>query len=122
MDVVVKKAENLSGSVVAPASKSYTQRMVIAAALSEGTSHISNPLFSDDTEATLRAVTGLGAKFAAIHGYWAITGAKPEAAKQPIDCGESGATLRFMIPVAALANGPSTLLFNGSIERRPVEP
>ncbi len=122
MDVVVKKAGHLSGTVVAPASKSYTQRMVIAAALSEGTSHISNPLFSDDTEAALRAVTALGAKFKAIDGYWAITGAKPKAAKQPIDCGESGATLRFMIPVAALADGPSILTFRGSIERRPVEP
>lgn len=122
MDVVVKKAGHLTGTVVAPASKSYTQRMVIAAALSEGTSHIANPLYSEDTEAALRAVTALGAEFEALDGTWKITGKKPQAAKQPIDCGESGATLRFMIPVAALAEGPSTLLFRGSIERRPVEP
>ena len=44
------------------------------------------------------------------------------AAKEPIDCGESGATLRFMIPVAALATGSSTLVFRGSIEKRPIEP
>jgi 3-phosphoshikimate 1-carboxyvinyltransferase len=122
MNVIVKKAGNLSGSVAAPASKSYTQRMVIASALSEGTSHISNPLYSDDTEAALRAVTALCAEFKAENGVWTIKGGKPRAAKKPIDCGESGATLRFMIPVAALADGPSTLLFRGSIERRPVEP
>lgn len=122
MDIVVKKAGHLSGTVVAPASKSYTQRMVIAAALSEGESHIVNPLYSDDTEAALRAATALGAKFAAMDGYWAITGTKPQTPKQPIDCGESGATLRFMVPIAALADGPSTLLFRGSIDRRPVEP
>jgi 3-phosphoshikimate 1-carboxyvinyltransferase len=122
MDVVVKKAGHLSGTLVAPASKSYTQRMVIAAALSEGTSQITNPLYSDDTEAALRAVTALGAEFEALDSCWKIKGAKPRAAKQPIDCGESGATLRFMIPVAALAEGPSTLIFRGSIERRPVEP
>ena len=122
MDVVVKKAEKLSGSVCAPASKSYTQRMVIAAALSEGTSHISNPLFSEDTEAALRAVTALGARFKAHDGCWLIKGTKPRASKEPIDCGESGATLRFMIPVAALADGPSILTFRGLIERRPVEP
>ena len=46
----------------------------------------------------------------------------PKPSKEPIDCGESGATLRFMIPVAALADGPSILTFRGSIERRPVEP
>src|SRR5437763_244354 len=122
MDVVVKKAEKLRGSVCAPPSKSYTQRMVIAASLSEGTSHISNPLFSEDTEAALRAVTALGAQFKAQDGCWAIKGAKPQAAREPIDCGESGATLRFMIPVAALADGQSILTFRGSIERRPVEP
>jgi len=122
MDMVVKKARELSGLVVAPASKSYTQRMVIAAGLSEGTSHIYNPLYSEDTEAALRAVTALGAEFQAEDACWIIKGTKPKAAKQPIDCGESGATLRFMIPVAALADGPSTLLFRGSLERRPVEP
>lgn len=122
MDVIVRKAGRLSGEVSAPASKSYTQRMVIASALSEGTSHLFNPLYSDDTEAALRAVTALGAQFKAEDGCWAIKGAKLQAAKQPIDCGESGATLRFMIPVAALADGPSTLLFRGSLERRPVEP
>lgn len=84
---------------------------------------VTNPLYSEDTEAALRAVTALGAEFKAHDGCWAITGVKPlRSAKEPIDCGESGATLRFMIPVAALAEGPSTLLFRGSIERRPVEP
>lgn len=122
-NVTVKKTPCLSGEVCAPPSKSYTQRMVIAAALSEGTSRISNPLFSEDTEAALRAVKALGAEFKAEDDCWAITGAKQlKAPKEPIDCGESGATLRFMIPVAALAEGVSTLLFRGSLERRPVEP
>ena len=56
-------------------------------------------------------------------GCWTVTGANPLTnAKEPIDCGESGATLRFMIPVAALAPDPSTLVFKGSLERRPIEP
>ncbi len=122
-DVTVKRAERLSGEVMAPPSKSYTQRMVIASALSAGTSKVWYPLFSEDTDAALRAVTALGAGFQACDEHWTITGANPlKATKEPIDCGESGATLRFMIPVAALADGPSTLVFHGSIERRPVEP
>jgi 3-phosphoshikimate 1-carboxyvinyltransferase len=122
-DVKIKKTEKLSGQVCSPPSKSYTQRMVIAAALSNGTSKISNPLLSDDTEATLRAVAGLGAKVKVAEGCWTIKGVLPlKGAKEPIDCSESCATLRFMIPVAALANGPSTLTFNGSIEKRPVAP
>jgi 3-phosphoshikimate 1-carboxyvinyltransferase len=122
VDVIVKKTEHLSGQVCAPPSKSYTQRMIIAAALSAGSSKISNPLLSEDTEATLRAVKALGAKVTTAEGCWTIQGAlKLKGAKEPIDCGESGATLRFMTPVVALAEGPSTLVFRGSIEKRPVE-
>ncbi len=122
-EVTIKKTEKLSGQVCAPSSKSYTQRMVIAAALSHGISKISNPLLSEDTEATLRAVTALGAKVKASEGCWTIQGTLPlKGAKEPVDCGESAATLRFMIPVVALATDSSALVFRGSIEKRPVEP
>jgi len=122
-NVIVKETGVLSGQVCAPPSKSYTQRMVIAASLSNGASKVSNPLLSEDTEATIRAVTALGAKLKTAEGCWTIEGVNPpKSAKKPIDCGESGATLRFMIPVAALASGSSTLTFRGSFERRPVEP
>jgi 3-phosphoshikimate 1-carboxyvinyltransferase len=122
-NVIFKKTEKLSGQVCTPSSKSYTQRMVIAAALSKGTSKVFFPLLSEDTEATLRAVTALGAKVTAADDCWTIEGTKAiKGAKEPIDCGESGATLRFMVPIAALAKEPSTLLFKGSIEKRPVEP
>jgi 3-phosphoshikimate 1-carboxyvinyltransferase len=123
VDVIVKKSENLSGEVCAPPSKSYTQRMLIAAALSNGTGKVSNPLLSDDTEATLRAITALGAETSFEENCWVTKGAAPiQSAKLPIDCGESGATLRFMIPVVALADDASTLLFRGSLDRRPIQP
>ncbi len=123
MDVTVGKSEYLVGELCAPPSKSYTQRMVIASALSDGTSKVSNPLQSEDTQATIRAVTGLGAEVDVAEGCWTIKGAAElKASEEPVDCGESGATLRFMIPVAALAGGSSTLVFHGSIERRPMQP
>ncbi|MGA2681278.1 MAG: 3-phosphoshikimate 1-carboxyvinyltransferase [Candidatus Bathyarchaeia archaeon] len=122
-DVIVKKSEKLSGEVCAPPSKSYTQRMLIAASLSNGTGKVSNPLLSEDTEATLRAITALGAETSFEENCWVIKGAVPiQNAKAPIDCGESGATIRFMIPVAALASDPSILIFRGSLDRRPIEP
>jgi 5-enolpyruvylshikimate-3-phosphate synthase len=57
VDVIVKKTEKLNGEICAPPSKSYTQRMLVGAALSIGISKISNPLLSQDTKATLRAIT-----------------------------------------------------------------
>ena len=122
-EVIIRRAEKLSGEVCAPPSKAYTQRMLIAAALSLGTSKITGPLVSDDTEATLRAVKALGARVKAAEGCWTVEGATPlKGAEEPIDCGESGATLRFMIPVAALATGPSVFVLSSSLEQRPIEP
>jgi 3-phosphoshikimate 1-carboxyvinyltransferase len=122
-DVVIRRTERLSGEVCAPPSKSSTQRMLITSSLSSGTSKIFGPLVSDDTEATLRAVKALGAKVNVAKGCWTVEGASPlKAAKKPINCGESGATLRFMIPVAALAAEPSMFLLGKSLEQRPIEP
>jgi 3-phosphoshikimate 1-carboxyvinyltransferase len=122
-DVTVRKAESLKGEVCAPPSKAYTQRMLIAAALAQGTSKVSGPLVSDDTEAALRAVRALGAEVTLAEDCWTVKGAQPlKGAQEPIDCGESGATLRFMIPVAALPAEPSVFVFGESLERRPIEP
>jgi len=122
-DVTIRKTESLKGEVCASPSKSYTQRMFLAATLANGISKVSNPLISDDTQATLRAIKALGAQVTNAEECWTVTGAYPVTnAKEPIECGESGATLRFMIPVAALAPDPSILVFNGSFANRPIEP
>jgi len=123
VDVIVGKSERLEGEVWAPPSKAYTHRMLIAALLSNGTSKIANPLVSDDTKATLRAAKAFGAKAELQKKYWTIRGVDSlRTPKNPIDCGESGATLRFMIPVAALAPESSIFTFGSSLERRPVAP
>jgi len=123
LDVTVENTDHLEGVVSAPPSKAYTHRMLIAASLSNGTSKIFNPLVSDDTQATLEAIEALGAQTELHENYWTIHGQETlKTPDQPIDCRESGSTLRFMIPVAALAPGPSTFLFGASFERRPVAP
>ncbi len=123
MYVTVENTDHLEGVVSAPPSKAYTHRMLIAASLSNGTSKIFNPLVSDDTQATLDAVKALGAETELHENYWTIHGQEIlKTPDQPIDCRESGSTLRFMIPVAALAPGHSTFLFGASFERRPVAP
>lgn len=123
VDIVIMKTEHLAGEVSAPPSKAYTHRMLIAALLSNGTSKISNPLVSEDTKATLRAVKAFGAQTELIEDCWTIRGVELlRAPKNPINCGESGATLRFMIPVAALAFEPTIFTLGVSLERRPIEP
>ncbi|MCW4009897.1 MAG: 3-phosphoshikimate 1-carboxyvinyltransferase [Candidatus Bathyarchaeota archaeon] len=119
----VPKTQKLKGAVYAPPSKAYTQRMLIAAALSNGASKVLNPLISEDTQATLRSVEALGAKVQATEDCWIVQGTNHiKGAEDPIDCGNSGATLRFMVPVAALAPQPSTFLLGAGLAKRPVEP
>jgi 3-phosphoshikimate 1-carboxyvinyltransferase len=123
MDVVVESTNHLEGAVSAPPSKAYTHRMIIAALLSNGTSKIVNPLGSDDTQATLDAIKALGAKVELNENCWTIHGQEQlKTPSNPIDCRESGSTLRFMIPVAALAPKSTTFLFGASFEKRPVAP
>jgi len=122
VNVTVKPTNKLQGRLRAPASKSYTQRMLIAAALSKGIGKIANPLLSEDTQATLRAITALGAQVQEDKEHWIVRGVGKLKAGDLIDVGESGATLRFMIPIAALAEGRSTFLLSKSLERRPNEP
>jgi 3-phosphoshikimate 1-carboxyvinyltransferase len=123
LDVTIKKTEHLEGTVSAPPSKAYTHRMLIAASLSNGTSKIFSPLLSDDTEATLEAVKALGAETELNENCWTVHGQETlKTPRRPIDCRESGSTLRFLIPVAALASGPSKFLFGAPFERRPVAP
>jgi len=119
----MRKSERFGGEVYAPPSKAYTHRMTIAASLSRGVSKILSPLSSDDTQATLEAVEAFGVEVELEENCWTIKGMPSlETPENPIDCEESGATLRFMIPVAALAPGPSTFALGFSLSRRPLEP
>ncbi|MEM3055199.1 MAG: 3-phosphoshikimate 1-carboxyvinyltransferase [Candidatus Bathyarchaeia archaeon] len=121
--IIIRRTKALSGEVKAPPSKAYTHRMLIAALLSNGVSKIANYLVSDDTSATLRAVKALGAKVKQQGSLLEIEGAKAlRTPRKPINCGESGATLRFMVPVAALASKPVTFVMGQSLSRRPVKP
>ncbi|KON32408.1 hypothetical protein AC478_00205 [miscellaneous Crenarchaeota group-1 archaeon SG8-32-3] len=122
-NVTIRKVEVLEGEIYAPPSKAYTQRMLIASALAHGTSKVSGPLVSDDTEATLRAVKALGAKVTFDGHCWMVEGANPvKGAQEPINCGDSGATLRFTMPIAALAPESSVFVLGKSLEQRPIVP
>jgi 3-phosphoshikimate 1-carboxyvinyltransferase len=122
-DVIIKGLQRLSGEVSAPPSKAYTHRMLVAGLLSSGETQISNPLVSEDTQATLQAVEAFGAKVNLQKNYWKVEGTTTlDAPKNPIDCRESGTTLRFMIPIAALAPNSSIFYLEASLKRRPITP
>ena len=96
---VTMKPFQANGTVFAPPSKSDAHRAIICAALSGGVCTIAPIALSDD----IRATTGVFSNKAAT-----------------LDCGESGSTLRFMIPVAAAGGVEATFLGRGRLPERPI--
>ena len=109
MLAVIEKSE-LRGSVPAEPSKSMAHRLLIAAALAGGMSRIENVAGSEDILATADCLRALGAELEFVRGGYGeadsceVKGCNPMLSKcAELHCRESGSTLRFLMPVAALS-------------------
>ena len=115
----------LHGAVTPPPSKSAAHRARICAALAGGRSVRSPAVPARDIDATIDAVRALGARVTEQDGALLVegVGSRPHAAAgSTIDCGESGSTLRFLIPAAALCGERVTFTGHGRLPQRPVGP
>ena len=113
--------EKLHGTVRIPASKSMAHRLLICAALAEGTSVVSGVDMSRDITATMDVLSAFGASFRQDGSTITVTGVgktRPQAAVA--DCCESGSTLRFLIPVAAALGVHTTFFGQGRLPQRPI--
>ena len=121
--------KKLAGTVTPPPSKSQAHRVLIAAALAEGDSLIRNVAHSKDIDATRRCLEELGAGFEetaeglVVHGMGAnVMSPMGRMALPQLDCGESGSTLRFLIPVALAVRGGGIFTGQGRLMERPLGP
>ena len=118
------KRNRLSGHITVPGSKSHTIRALILASMAEGTSHISNPLPSNDCLSTVKAVKQVGAEVEMdeARGVWTVRGAGSalHLPSEQIDVGNSGSLMYFLCPVLSTLAGPCTFTGDESICRRPV--
>ncbi len=114
----------LSGTVQAPPSKSYAHRAVISAFLSGAECKIKNLHLSADISATLDCAAQLGAKWKYIKKTHTASIKKVEAPSSPLmlDCGESGSTLRFFIPIAMAMANEARFTGHGRLMERPLDP
>lgn len=107
-----------------PASKSFAQRAIVAAALSEGVSRLSDYTPCADSEAALGLARALGAEVSIEGRELIIKGIGPltEALKlDKVDVGESGLLTRLAIPVLSCINGaPVDVCGHGTLLRRPL--
>ena len=110
----------VKGTLTPPCSKSYAQRALAAALLSEGVSHLRNIEFCNDTRSALRCIETLGAEVRQEDAATLVIrgGLRPRGDRLHI--GESGLATRLFTPVAALCNTPIRIEGEGSILDRPM--
>ncbi len=125
MDMVSITPTVLNGKVNIPPSKSFAHRAVIAGFLSGKSCCVSNLCLSQDIKATLRCVKTLGAKFKFDKKSFSVTfkdGFKSIKKTPKLDCGESGSTLRFFIPIVLALHSKAKFTGHGRLMERPLTP
>ena len=115
----------LSGAITPPASKSVAHRLIMGNALAGGPSTLTAVSNSQDITATLGCMEALGASAQWIGSDTVqLVGCSGRAAPrgQLLDCGESGSTLRFLIPIALALTRDVTFRGHGRLMQRPQTP
>ncbi len=118
--------EPVQATVAVPASKSLTNRKLVLAALADGPSTLSSPLHSDDSARMVDALRTLGAVIDEVPGEGAfgpdfhITPPSSLRGDVTIDCGQAGTVMRFIAPLAGLAEGDVTITAHESALHRPM--
>ena len=121
----IPQASSLRGTVSLPADKSISHRSAILSALGAGRSHVYNFPNSADPQSTLDCVRGLGIEVGrnedgvlVVQGQ-GLRGLRPPDA--PLDCGNSGTTMRLLSGVLAGQRFGSVLTGDESLQQRPME-
>ena len=110
----------VSGEVRPPCSKSYAQRALAAALLSDGETTLSNIELCDDTRYAMNVITGLGASVRQTGPTEYVIRGGLAPITDTINTGESGLATRLFTPIAALCDRRMTITGTGTMLRRPI--
>lgn len=111
----------LSGKIKAISSKSDAHRVLICSALSDEPTKINCNVMSKDIASTVECLKNMGTEIFVSNGVISVTPAKFKK-KAELDCGESGSTLRFLLPVATALGIDTTVIGHGRLPERPLSP
>ena len=114
-----------AGTVTPPSSKSAGHRLLLCAALAPGRSIVEGLSLSQDIRATLDCIRALGAQAELAGDRCTVEGASLPRTPETLPvfpCGESGSTLRFLLPIALTGVGGGRFTGAGRLLERPLEP
>src|SRR5436309_14536118 len=120
--VIVRPARNVAGKLTLPGDKSISHRYAMLAAIADGTTRLENFSTGADCASTLACLRVLGVKWerdgsrVTIHGF----GPRLSASVSPLDCGNSGSTMRMLSGILAGQEFTSELIGDESLSRRPM--
>jgi 3-phosphoshikimate 1-carboxyvinyltransferase len=121
--MIVRNANSVSGSIVLPGDKSVSHRAAMLSAMAVGETRIGNFATSADCASTLECLRQLGVKIkrdgstVKVEGVGKAGFQKPDA---PLDCGNSGTTMRLLAGILAGQNFESILTGDESLQKRPM--
>lgn len=120
---VIAPARNLLGSLRLPGDKSISHRYALLGGLAHGTTHLENFSTGADPASSLGCVAALGAKVQRNGASITIEGVdgRFQPSTQPLDCGNSGSTMRMLAGLLAAQPGRYDLIGDASLSRRPME-
>jgi 3-phosphoshikimate 1-carboxyvinyltransferase len=121
---LIRPARNVYGSLRLPGDKSISHRYAMLGAFAEGTSRFTNFSTGADCASTLACMEALGAKVNRLGGdAIEVTGVagRVTPANHPLDCGNSGSTMRMISGLLAPQQGSFTLVGDASLSRRPMD-
>jgi len=121
---ILRPARNIGGSLRLPGDKSISHRYAMLGAFAQGTSRFTNFSTGADCASTLACMQALGAKVNKLEsGVVEVTGVggRVTPANHPLDCGNSGSTMRMISGLLAPQQGSFTLIGDASLSRRPME-
>jgi len=121
---IIRPARNIYGSLRLPGDKSISHRYGMLAAFADGVSRFTNFSTGADCASTLSCMQALGAKVNRINDEAIeVTGVAGSVTPsgQPLDCGNSGSTMRMISGLLAPQCGNFTLIGDASLSRRPME-
>lgn len=110
------------GTVSAIASKSVAHRLLICAAFAKGESRIRCEEINEDISATVRCLTALGARITREAPFYRVVPVSELPSDPLLDCGESGSTLRFLVPVVFALGIGASFQMAGRLPHRPLSP
>jgi 3-phosphoshikimate 1-carboxyvinyltransferase len=124
--MIVRPARSVSGSVSLPGDKSISHRYAMLAAIAEGPSRLENYSTGADCASTLGCLRTLGVWWERKTGAGNLievqgSGLWLSAPNQPLDCGNSGSTIRMLSGIVAGQKFVSEMAGDESLSRRPME-